>query len=163
MTKLPNQPSALIRLALADLAAMERRPRITIDMGTWFDSEVDEKGRQDCTVCLAGAVMARSLNELEKASYKERVLKHPDDYGPIIRRKIKSLDFFRTGLIYMAVRIFFFSDDILGGVYNPAKEKVFDRIMNLPPTIEITNYEDNRKKWRKDMRRIIRILEKAGF
>jgi hypothetical protein len=53
---LPDKPSALIRLALADLAAVEANPRYAVNMDSWHKPW---QGR--CHVCLAGAVMANTF------------------------------------------------------------------------------------------------------
>lgn len=54
----PSKPSELIRLALRDLRAVERSKKYTVDMGSWHEPNEDTGV---CHVCLAGAVMARSL------------------------------------------------------------------------------------------------------
>ena len=89
--KLPDKPSELIRLALADLALCAADPNYRIDMGEWH---MPEHGV--CQVCLAGAVMAKSLNasradELYSADFPEN------------RQKIKALDAFRDGLVCTAL------------------------------------------------------------
>lgn len=49
--------SAVIRVALDDLAKVEADPRYEVDMGVWHDDITP--GR--CHVCLAGAVMAGTM------------------------------------------------------------------------------------------------------
>lgn len=57
-TILPDKPSELIRLALADLEKAEESRAYSVDMGMWHGyDEISGK----CTVCLAGAVMAGTL------------------------------------------------------------------------------------------------------
>ena len=56
MSELPDKPSELIRLALADLRKCEADPRYLIDMAQWHRPVTSEL----CHVCLAGAVMART-------------------------------------------------------------------------------------------------------
>jgi hypothetical protein len=56
MNVLPEKPSALIRLALADLRKVEQDPQYEVDMEKWH-----HPGAQTCMVCLAGAVIAKSL------------------------------------------------------------------------------------------------------
>lgn len=55
VVKLPEKPSALIRLALRDLEKVERSRRYRIDM------EVYHVPNGHCRVCFAGAVMAYTL------------------------------------------------------------------------------------------------------
>ncbi len=56
MSKLPDKPSELIRVALADLRKCEEDPCYEINMAEWH---APHGGR--CEVCLAGSVMAQSL------------------------------------------------------------------------------------------------------
>lgn len=72
--RLPKKPSALILLALDDLAKAERSPRYRVDMGTYHGGsenlpqydpatcKVTRPKAAPCVVCLAGSVMAFSLN-----------------------------------------------------------------------------------------------------
>ena len=53
----PSKPSELIRLALRDLRSVERSKKYSVNMHAWHQPLSD----QVCEVCLAGAVMARSL------------------------------------------------------------------------------------------------------
>ena len=89
--KLPDKPSELIRLALADLALCAADPNYRIDMGQWH---MPEHGV--CQVCLAGAVMAKSLNASRAAEF------YPEDF-PENRKKINALDVFRDGLVCTAL------------------------------------------------------------
>ena len=57
---LPDKPWELIRLALHDLELCEASPRYKINMGTWHSADLTK--RNVCNVCLAGSVMAKSLN-----------------------------------------------------------------------------------------------------
>lgn len=84
--KLPDKPSALIRLALRDLEKCEQSKNYQIEMGAWHEPN----GK--CSVCLAGAVMAQSLyGERSKAFI-------PSDFGPN-ELKLRALDDFRCGYI----------------------------------------------------------------
>lgn len=87
---LPDKPSELIRVALADLRKVERSEKYKVDMGNWHGPGRD--GR--CHVCLAGSVMAKTLKY------------NPDDpvipvcgYGDGTGDKLHALDNFREGLI----------------------------------------------------------------
>lgn len=58
--RLPGRPSALIRLALADLRTVEVLPDLyKVSMAGWHSGSATPSGR--CFVCLAGAVMAQTL------------------------------------------------------------------------------------------------------
>jgi hypothetical protein len=93
--RLPSKPSALILLALKDLASVERlKNKYRVNMKQWLA----QKGGK-CNVCLAGAVMARSLN-----------LKPKNDRGtfydmtPSQQNKMFALNSFRVGCIHDGLR-----------------------------------------------------------
>lgn len=56
MSALPSKLSDVIELAVRDLEACEADPRYVVDMNTWH-----ETFPRSCGVCLAGAVMAKTL------------------------------------------------------------------------------------------------------
>lgn len=56
---LPDRLSALLRLAVADAQKCEQDPRYRLDMDEWHDPDFDVDGK--CGVCMAGAVMAKTL------------------------------------------------------------------------------------------------------
>lgn len=72
MKKLPNKLSELIRLAMKDLELVENdeKYKVDMDMGSWhfpwFSEEAEHFDVDDevevCNVCLAGAVMAKTLD-----------------------------------------------------------------------------------------------------
>lgn len=70
---LPHVPSALIRLALADLRKVEAMPE-TYDVNM-YDWHEPKNGK--CSVCLAGSVMASSLGvSSDKAEYPGALGEH---------------------------------------------------------------------------------------
>lgn len=86
---LPEKPSDLIELALKDLAKVERSKRYVVDMNYAFHS-----GSKDlCSVCLAGAVMAMSLNISPETG------QDPDDFPPDERDRLNALNSFRMGYV----------------------------------------------------------------
>ena len=88
LTLLPNDPSELIRLAIADLEKVERSHRYRVDMRVWH-----EPYRGVCSVCLAGAVMAATLGTTRSQSLIYR------DFSDEVRNKLLALDYFRIGSI----------------------------------------------------------------
>lgn len=60
-SRLPVRPSDLILLALSDLEKCENDPRYKICMSCWHIPSYKEES-MECLVCLAGAVMAKTLN-----------------------------------------------------------------------------------------------------
>lgn len=134
MTTLPDKPSDLIRLALSDLARCERSPKYEIDMGDWH------RPNGKCLVCLAGSVMAKTL---EAPMHKRWWPKDfPDQGGKLI-----ALDRFRRGDVDIAF-------EALGFHYSAA-----DRLTYR----SICPYSRDPKQFRKDMFKLARDLEKAGY
>ena len=83
---LPDIPSALIRLALADLDKAEQTPGYEIDMDRWHSPQ-DGK----CLICLAGAVMAFSLNTPKEKCYSDT------SFSRTSEQAFSALDSFRAG------------------------------------------------------------------
>ena len=90
MKNLPDLPSELIRVALADLKKVEQMPdEFTVNMAEWVVYSCDQ-----CSVCLAGAVMTQSLG-----SNQQNGMDVPSCYDPTIADKLSALNYFRIGEI----------------------------------------------------------------
>ena len=135
--KLPDRPSELIRLALADLALCAADPNYRIDMYEWHNPQDDGV----CQVCLAGAVMAKSLNAPPAAEL------YSSDF-PENRKKIKALDAFQEGLVCGALAY-------LGHDLSNWGHGARDR--------EITRYRADAGAFMADMRKLADDLEAAGY
>jgi hypothetical protein len=90
MNELPDKPSELIRVALADLEKCKLDPRYSIDMLSWhqFDKLIGV-----CHVCLAGAVMAKTFQ------CHPELCVNPYNFPREIASKLHALNAFRTGAI----------------------------------------------------------------
>ncbi len=103
--KLPDDPSALIRVALDDLKKCEADPAYEIDMGDWHNPSDQYTV---CLVCLAGAVMAQRLGT------------DPEDYSiPCVFKvkdaaKLRALNEFRGG--YVTAGLYFMSLKLPAGI-----------------------------------------------
>lgn len=86
MKTLPSIPSELIRLALADLEKAEADPNYKVVMCQWH-----LRSGEICEVCLAGSVMAFSLDCHISRSFQ------PKDFDQKTQDKIYALNFFRVG------------------------------------------------------------------
>ena len=63
MNRLPDKLSEAILVALRDLEACIQDPRYTIDFNSWHQIHLNQFNQQlTCSVCLAGSVMAKSLD-----------------------------------------------------------------------------------------------------
>lgn len=92
---LPHVPSALIRLALADLRKVEAMPETyRVDMGTWHAPELNGT----CVVCFAGAVMANTLGAPRDRSFSQY------GFGEHNFTALDALDDFRLGCVIRGAR-----------------------------------------------------------
>jgi hypothetical protein len=141
VNQLPDKPSELLRTALSDLRACEGDPKYKINMHWWHRARLD-----GCYVCLAGAVMAKTL----EFSFEENVAVYNfdnffDRKGEL-NSKLSALDWFRRGEIFDA-----FVDL---GVKKPE---------TLPDEITITPYEEGPEEFHRDMEGLITMLEQEGL
>lgn len=135
--KLPNKPSTLIRVALRDLIAVERNTKTyEVSMGTWHAAD---KGK--CYVCLAGAVMAKSLKTPRTRDAWPFLF--PDD----TKEKLDALDGFRRGELFEALQGYFKTPFPNG----------------LPMAVDIVDYHVNPRLFKKGMRDLAKLLQKHGL
>ncbi len=138
---LPSKPSELIRVALADLRKCEKDKRYGIDMSDWHvpvdDDDPDEPA---CYVCLAGAVMAKSLGVPigESKSCGSYYLG-----APLVSDQLDALDEFRKGCV----------SDALGelGISSPHR------------TMPIPAYERGAEDFHEAMAGMADMLESEGL
>lgn len=98
--RLPNKLSALIRVAVKDLIAVEKKPKVyKIHMGLWHVPATSGMytGTRKCSVCLAGAVIAQTL----KGSPKRDLV--PRDYSDKTSAKLRALNHIRQGAYFYAL------------------------------------------------------------
>ena len=135
---LPDAPSELIRVALDDLDWAEKHPdRFIIDMTGWHKWDVES---QKCHVCMAGAVMARTLHIPDVQTFPVLLIA---DFGSDVRGKLVALDLFRSGYIHTALNRMGFSYGTI------------DKLKDLPKTISV----DQTRPLRPQMEKIIKLLE----
>jgi len=140
--KLPGKPSALIRLALHDLALVERSKKYRVDMGSWHMpwGQFDEK----CAVCFAGSVMVKTLKcPIDKFFSAGSFANESAAF--------QALNHFRSGFLCGAFSLLGLRD--LGG---PMPK-------SLPDQMSVGAYETNPRLWRQQMRNVVKVLEKAGY
>ena len=134
---LPNKPSELLTLALADLAKVERSKRYEVNMGAWHLPI----NKNLCQVCLGGSVLAKSLDY----PFNKRLMSNL--ISTSIRYKLFALNALRVGLVGEALEVLGYPEDICNSVRN---------------VIDIS-YSDDKKAWRKAMRGIVRDLKKLDL
>ena len=160
MPRLPDKPSELIRLALADLEKVERDPRYKINMGSWHNViESPSTGRPVCAVCLAGAVMAGALEESVHRSVR------PWEYDRDTEHKLYALDMFRTGNVDSGFRC-------LMGLYTPGAKALIRgagqalqhslRHMSGNGGMWLVRYETDTTAFKRDLRGLADLMESKG-
>jgi hypothetical protein len=134
---LPNKPSELLTLALADLAKVERSKRYKVNMSNWHVPI-----RTDlCQVCLGGSVLAKSLNYPFNLEFKTNLV--PDS----VIEKVVALNRFRVGDVSRALMHLGYGADTY----------------NAFTWLYAPEYADDKKAWRKVMRGIVRDLKKLDL
>ncbi len=130
---LPDKPSELLLLALADLEKAEADSNYFVSMSHWHSSV---PSILKCFVCMAGSVMAFSLN----ASLRER--RDPTDYPDRINDQLRAIDYLRCGEIEDGL-------DRLG-IPMPA---------NLQPSFYVRDYIRSHADFKADIKSLIALLQ----
>jgi hypothetical protein len=142
MTKLSENPSELILIALEDLERCEADPRYEVDMGVWHENILNSK----CEVCAAGAVMAQRLDVGINCSIE------PVNFNDDIRDKLFAINYLRRGKLHLA---FGFLDLDL-----PDHLEIFYQI-------DIEYLDDlsyaNRAEWKLHMQDLAGVLAAEGY
>lgn len=139
--KLPNKLSALIRVAVADLAKAEKSKRYVVDMGSWHDPGGTPSSK--CEVCFGGAVIAFSL-KVSSSVYTE-----PYRFPESTKCKLLALDALRSGNVVRAAG--------MSGVCSPAQRT---RISNcFMDDVSVPEYGHDNRGFKTAMRKIATQLE----
>jgi hypothetical protein len=134
ITTLPDLPSELIRLALKDLELCENDNKYFIDMDWWHCRRFDGS----CSVCLAGSVMAKTLDT-------PLVNAFPEDFASTgTEMKLLALNQFRGGVVKRGLQYL--------GV-------VCDEVDNFAPT----DYARDAEGFKREMELLASRLEAVGL
>jgi len=141
VTRLPRTPSALIRMAVGDLEALEATPGFGIDMTTFLTRMPDGT----CAVCLAGASMVRRLDGMDMLTSTKKFGLVPACF-PGNEAQLEALDEFRMG-------------NVETGCYSLGLSAPEDHY-------ELTSagdYTDDPAQFKADMRKLADELEDRGL
>jgi len=140
MNKLPEKMSELIALAIKDLKACEKLSEVyEINMEFWHNPHNNK-----CKVCLAGAVMAQTLEASPYAFIGPS--EFDDDYEEEnIQAKLFALDLLRSGE----------TKDAFTELNQETPDKSLYR--------KITPYEDSPEKFKQEMIILAADLQEAGL
>jgi len=153
--QLPDKPSELILVALADLEKVEASACYRVDMGVYHEPAQRYEGRslrisaedindERCLVCFAGSVMAMTLD----APSDQKLW--PVDFGDN-SDKLEALDSFRCGDLENGF--------IELGIVTEDKGMPND----LPTCLEICPYAIEPATFKADMRDMAQMLAEAGY
>ena len=145
-SKLPDQPSALIRVALGDLQKCLADPIYKIDMRTWH-KPVDNGTH--CFVCLAGSVLAQTFKVPPSESIP--AIRHFIDCNEL--DKLEALDYFRTGNIF---------DGLILMGFDPQGNSALDEMGQLNGGLAPFDADDP-KIFFDDMNTIADAFERCGY
>lgn len=146
---LPRKLSALILVALADLAKAERsRKKYRVGMAVWHSPN------SHCTVCFAGSVMAFSLGSDPKRDV------FPRNFGPRTERALLALDSARRGRLQEALSFLRNGNEYgslgdEGETVGKVREEVCD--------IFWPSYDRSPVEWKKTMRLTAKKLAEVGL
>ena len=135
-------PSELIRVALIDLELCEKDDKYFVSMNSWHHPY---KKEDICYVCLAGAVMAKSLH-MNRARFGE-----PCDFPRQISLKLRALNWLREGRVTKGMSVYFES---MG-------DNIIPKIML--EDVSVTPYWANPHNFKVDMHDLADALEKEGY
>ena len=135
MTELPDKPSDLIRLGLKDLEACERSRNYFVNMNTWHEPLFGK-----CAVCLAGAVMAKTLGIDRDDDVS------PSELGAATDDRLSALDCLRVGSLGVALRG-------LG----------IDKPPQLPEAVATVDYHQDPNDFKNDMFDLATLFEWHGL
>lgn len=135
--KLPAKPSSLIELALKDLALVEKDPKYRVNMYGWHSGSIGHSGV--CDVCLAGAVMAKTLK------VRRITDRNPDGFkDQRTSSRLKALNMFRIGFVDFAFHRL-----------SKKNKGVKDR--------QIVQYDTNKILFKNQMNELIKDLKAVGL
>lgn len=158
---LPDKPSELIKVAIRDLKRCERLKKYKIDMNTWYATN------GECSVCLAGSVMAQSLSKVTE-NLIQFTKKEFDDYGDTVKQiepenfpksiqnKLIAIDRFRAGGIEEGL-------ELLNIGNMEIKLSDINEYYNLINYYNIHTYNDDAEYFKEDMLNLANRLAKIGL
>ena len=137
---LPDKLSDLLELALDDLETTEKDPAYEINMLYWHElDEVDNT----CRVCLAGAVLAQTLEVPVSFNYL-RYRPEPD-----LEDKMDAINFVRLGFVDYALKAL-----NRASFYEVGKDRW---------RIEVPQYYIDPKRFKKTLRNLVPELRAKGY
>lgn len=137
------KPSKLLRVALADLRAVEKDSRYEVKMTIWHCPDrlycLTDTPKRKCLVCLGGSALAKTLK------FSPEVAVEFEKLGQKLESRMLALDHFRVGLVL------------------PALEKLGIKDSRGMKNRTRIDYSLDPIKFKRAMARLARDLEKKNF
>lgn len=157
---LSEYPSEAILQALEDLEWCENNPNYTIDTGVYM--EVDE---DHCYVCQAGAILARRFYDMRNLGDRHMT---PLDLAYVYPKSMPSLDNDGRSLLSHQVASF---DLLVQGEIGEFLERWIDDIKEVSRVAQVicekipdwTSYGESKSQYKKNLRRVSKILDEEGY
>lgn len=150
--KPPKKLWKLLELAMTDLAKAERSKKFDVDMSEWMSTN----GK--CSVCLAGSVMAFSLDGVAKCEAEgwthEGRKSLGIDYFPGWDGALLAIDSARSGMMFRAY------DQATGMDAFDARDKT--KAALRAASFDDPDYHKDKTTWKRQMRKSIRTLKEAN-
>lgn len=143
---LPDTLSGLILVALDDLERVEKDPRYVVEMREWH-----KPTQHGCQVCLAGAVMTRSLHPDQ--SYPDFTF---DEFDEKTRDKFSAINMVREGMFASALCF-------IGAATNLAEARLLLSKAGLSNDVPVAEYSVTPKLFKDQLRVNADALEKVGL
>lgn len=147
MKTLPHKPSDLIRVAIVDLEKAEKSDKYRIEMEDWHAPKSDKI----CEVCLAGSVMAFTL----EWDPSKDLNPNDNDNPELLQNQLYALNEFREGYVNFGFSYLSNTDEY--------KEFEDYDVLSEPFNREITPYREDSELFKREMITLASDLEKAGY
>ena len=150
--KMPEKPSAGIRVAIHDLELCEKNPKYVINMNVWHERLYNDRAKKElCEVCLGGSILARKVDD--------DYFSHSSADTPL-GEKIHAMEYFRRGRIRTGVIEYLETDNYYELGFAMVKE--IGKIA-MPYMGNWVSYEGDSNKFKKNLLEIADKLEVIGL
>lgn len=154
-SRLPLVLSELLELAMRDYRALKDNDHYTIEMEEkWFYTDVDA---EHCFVCLAGCVMANTLQIKEIPDW------HISPSSPQVHQHsqpLRALESLRRGAVRSAIAEMLHDTEVQ---VTPRLSKAYLSAKYRAETLTVCAHEDDPDQWEKDMEKVISYLRDLGI
>lgn len=146
---LPDKLADLLELALDDLTEVEKDPGYRVRMNTWHEPDKHD-GLFVCTVCLAGAVLARG-------GVSREIDAIPSQFEPDVEVKLAAINELRIGNVQSALAA------LKGGNFYLDHDTTLAVLKLSRPVPNYPHLAVSQQPWYDAMRQLVADLRAAGL